>query len=51
LSEALRIRPGGSCDGDAATIVDFQLRLARETEDLELTGATPPPRASTNGSG
>jgi GNAT superfamily N-acetyltransferase len=36
LSAALRIRPGGTRDADAATIVDFQLRMARETEALEL---------------
>jgi len=38
LSDGLRIRAGG--DGDAATIVDFQLRMARETEALELDGGT-----------
>ena len=38
MSEALHIRPGGS--RDAAAIVDFQLRMARETEDLELEGDT-----------
>jgi RimJ/RimL family protein N-acetyltransferase len=34
----LRIRE--SVPADAAAIVDFQLRMARETEDLELDGAT-----------
>ena len=34
MSPALRIRPGGT--GDAAMIVGFQLRMARETEELEL---------------
>jgi ribosomal protein S18 acetylase RimI-like enzyme len=34
----LHIRSGEPAD--AATIVDFQLRMARETEDLELDGAT-----------
>ncbi|HEV7506053.1 MAG TPA: GNAT family N-acetyltransferase [Thermoanaerobaculia bacterium] len=34
MSATVRIRPGGT--GDAAAIVDFQLRMARETEDLEL---------------
>lgn len=32
------IRAAGS--GDAATLVDFQLRMARETEDLELEPGT-----------
>ncbi len=36
--ENLSIRPGEP--GDAATIVDFQLRMARETEDLGLDPAT-----------
>jgi len=40
LSAALRIRPGGTEAGDAAAIVDFQLRMARETEGLELDRAT-----------
>jgi ribosomal protein S18 acetylase RimI-like enzyme len=40
LSAALRIRPGGTNEGDAAAIVDFQLRMARETEGLELDRAT-----------
>jgi ribosomal protein S18 acetylase RimI-like enzyme len=34
----LAIRPGGP--GDAQAIVDFQLRMARETEDVELDRAT-----------
>jgi RimJ/RimL family protein N-acetyltransferase len=34
----LRIRPGEP--GDAAAIVDFQLRMARETEELELDPGT-----------
>lgn len=38
MSEELSIRPGGP--GDAAAIVDFQLRMARETEDLELDHGT-----------
>jgi ribosomal protein S18 acetylase RimI-like enzyme len=40
LSAALRIRPGGTNEGDAAAIVDFQLRMARETEGLELDRTT-----------
>jgi ribosomal protein S18 acetylase RimI-like enzyme len=40
LSAALRIRPGGTNEDDAAAIVDFQLRMARETEGLELDRAT-----------
>jgi len=36
VSAALRIRPGGTHEYDASAIVDFQLRMARETEDLEL---------------
>jgi GNAT superfamily N-acetyltransferase len=34
VSGPLRIRPGEP--GDAETIVDFQLRMARETEGIEL---------------
>jgi ribosomal protein S18 acetylase RimI-like enzyme len=43
LSAALRIRPGGNVagtEGDAPAIVDFQIRMARETENLELDRAT-----------
>jgi RimJ/RimL family protein N-acetyltransferase len=37
VSGALRIRAGEADEpGDAATIVEFQLRMARETEGLEL---------------
>lgn len=40
---ALRIRPGGNdagSAGDAESIIDFQLRMARETESLELDPGT-----------
>ncbi len=36
MSAVLRIRPGGTNEGDAAAIAGFQLLMARETEDLEL---------------
>ena len=38
MTDALRIRSGEATD--AAAIVDFQLRMARETEALELDRAT-----------
>jgi GNAT superfamily N-acetyltransferase len=38
VSGPLRIRPGEP--GDAETIVDFQLRMARETEGIELDPGT-----------
>jgi GNAT superfamily N-acetyltransferase len=37
-SNVIRIRPAR--EADAETIVDFQIRMARETEDLHLDAAT-----------
>lgn len=40
MSGPLRIRPAADIPGDLETITDFQLRMARETEGLELDPGT-----------
>jgi GNAT superfamily N-acetyltransferase len=40
VSGPLRIRPAADIPGDLETIADFQLRMARETEGLELDPGT-----------